>query len=95
MEEDEPTGYVTWAKFSAVTSEILGTKYPTRDDEETLFRAFKAMDTENKGYLEPDELRKYMTTMGEIFTKDEIDEMLAVRLGNEGMHRSNREQDIL
>lgn len=77
MEEDEPSGYITFAKFRETTLNIMSTTYPVQGDEESLFRAFQALDTEKKGYLLPEELRKYMTTMGEVFTKEEVDEMLA------------------
>ena len=78
METDEPTGYIPWTNFSNVTTRIMNGKYPVMADEETLFRAFQALDTEKKGYLLPDELRQFMTTQGEVFTKEEADEMLAV-----------------
>jgi calmodulin len=77
MEEDEPSGYITWLSFQTITTQILSGKYPVKDDEETLFRAFQVLDTEKKGYLMPDDLRKFMTTMGEPFSNDEIEEMLA------------------
>jgi calmodulin len=77
METDEPTGYVPWDNFYKITSEIMKAKYPSKDDEESLFRAFQTLDTEKKGFLTPDELRQVMTTTGEPFTKEEIDEMLA------------------
>lgn len=77
MEEDEPSGYIVYSRFKETTLKILSTAYPIQSDEETLFRAFKTLDTEKKGFLLPDELRKYMATMGESFTKDEVDEMLA------------------
>ncbi len=77
MEQDEPTGYITWEKFSQVAGNVFSTKYPTPDDEETLFRAFQALDAERKGFLLPDDVRKYLTTMGEPLTNEEIEEMLA------------------
>ncbi|KAJ3046513.1 Dynein regulatory complex protein 8 [Rhizophlyctis rosea] len=76
MEEDEPTGYVTHEKFFRVAFRILTSTSYVRDDEEKLFRAFQALDTENKGFLLPDDLRAAMTTEGEAFSTEEIDEML-------------------
>ncbi len=78
METEEPTGYILWNNFYKVTSQIITGIIPTKDDEESLFRAFQALDTDKKGFLLPEELRNYMTTQGEPFTKEEIDEMLAV-----------------
>ena len=80
METEEPTGYILWDNFNKVTSQIITGIIPIKDDEESLFRAFQALDTEKKGFLLPEELRNYMTTQGEPFTKEEIDEMLAVFL---------------
>ncbi|KAJ3358631.1 Dynein regulatory complex protein 8, partial [Kappamyces sp. JEL0680] len=77
MEEDEPSGYVTWSKFQLVASQIMNGKYPVKDDEEVLFRAFQVLDEEKKGYLLPEDIRKFLTTMGEPFTQEEIEEMLA------------------
>lgn len=34
------------------------------------------LDKEKKGYLEPKELTKYMMHEGEVFTQEEMDEML-------------------
>jgi Ca2+-binding EF-hand superfamily protein len=78
MEEEEPTGYVTWIKFSKVAFAILNGKYPKRADEESLYQAFRTLDAEKKGFLVPDDLKKYMVTQGEVFTAEEIDEMLTV-----------------
>jgi calmodulin len=80
METEEPTGYILWDNFNKVTSQIITGIIPIKDDEESLFRAFQALDTEKKGFLLPEELRNYMVTQGEPFTKEEIDEMLAVFL---------------
>ncbi|KAJ3316018.1 Dynein regulatory complex protein 8 [Boothiomyces sp. JEL0838] len=77
MEEDEPSGFVTWERFSKVTIRILSGTYPVKSDEETLFRAFLTLDTDKKGYLLPEELKKSLTSQGEVFTEEEIEEMLA------------------
>ena len=80
MEEDEPTGYVTIAKFTNTVSNTIKSNLFVRDDEEKIYRAFQTLDTDKKGFLLPDELRHYLTTQGEAFTNEEIDEMLTVCL---------------
>ncbi len=35
------------------------------------------MDTQKKGYILPEELHSYMTSLGETFNKDEIASMLS------------------
>jgi Ca2+-binding EF-hand superfamily protein len=77
METEEPTGYIPWDNFFRVAMEIKSGKYPGKDDEESLFRAFQTLDTERKGYLTPEELQRFMTVEGEPMTKEEMDEMLA------------------
>ncbi|KAI8822568.1 uncharacterized protein EV422DRAFT_403996 [Fimicolochytrium jonesii] len=75
MEDEEKTGYISFERLQKVAFRLL-TNNPMRDDEEKLYRAFLALDTDNKGYLTPDDLREYMMSEGEPFTKDEMDEML-------------------
>jgi Ca2+-binding EF-hand superfamily protein len=77
METEEPTGYIPWDNFCRVVTEIMSGKYPAKDDEESLFRAFQMLDADKKGFLTPDELKRFMTMDGEPFTKEEMDEMLA------------------
>ncbi|KAG9336092.1 hypothetical protein JZ751_002439 [Albula glossodonta] len=45
--------------------------------EELLIQAFEVLDQEKKGYLEPEELKKFMTQEGEPFSNDEMEEMLS------------------
>ncbi|KAI9090831.1 hypothetical protein DFS34DRAFT_653887 [Phlyctochytrium arcticum] len=75
MEGEEKGGFVTFDRLAKTALRLLTTNF-LRDDEEKLYRAFLALDAENKGYLTPDELRQYMTTEGEPFTSEEMDEML-------------------
>ena len=44
--------------------------------EDKLMRAFEALDKDQKGFLTAEELTKYLTTEGEPFTEEEMDEML-------------------
>ncbi|KAJ3111159.1 Dynein regulatory complex protein 8 [Physocladia obscura] len=81
MEEEEPTGYIQFDKFFKVATIIFSTNAVIRHDEEEIFRAFQALDAEKKGYLLPDDLRRFMLTDGEAFSQEEMDEMLAVSIG--------------
>ena len=47
-----------------------------RDSEEKLLRAFRTLDPENKGYVESDKIRTLLTTHGERFSQEEIDDFL-------------------
>merc|ERR1711912_14712 len=45
-------------------------------NEEDIIRAFRALDTDGKGYLTTEELRELMTKNEEHFSSDEISEMI-------------------
>ncbi|KAI8921360.1 hypothetical protein PhCBS80983_g02420 [Powellomyces hirtus] len=75
MEGPDKTGYIAFEKLSKVALRLL-TSNTLRDDEEKLYRAFLALDVDSKGYLTPDELRQFMTSEGEPFSNDEMEEML-------------------
>lgn len=47
-------------------------------DPEDLLKAFQLMDPENHGYIMRCDLEKAMMELGEPFTKQEIDEMMAI-----------------
>ena len=51
-------------------------EYP-RDPSDKILKAFQALDTENRGYIEPEELRMHMTRKGEKFSAEEIQDMLS------------------
>ncbi|XP_020794619.1 dynein regulatory complex protein 8 [Boleophthalmus pectinirostris] len=74
--EEDHTGYVHLEKFLPVMTKVLLEKKFPPVPEDRLLQAFKVLDKEKKGYLEPEELTKYMTQQGEIFTQEEMDEML-------------------
>ncbi|XP_068177769.1 dynein regulatory complex protein 8 [Antennarius striatus] len=74
--EDDNMGYVHLDRFlPAMTKALLEHKYPPIP-EEHLLQAFKVLDKENRGYVEPEELEKYLTEEGEVFTQEEAAEML-------------------
>ena len=86
MEEDEPTGFVKYEKFEPVVLKCIQDNEIPTDGEEDLIRAFKALDTEGKGYLTADELRELLTKNEEHFSNDEITEMLAFAVDAETGH---------
>ncbi|XP_059211704.1 dynein regulatory complex protein 8 [Centropristis striata] len=74
--EEDHTGFSHLDKFLPVmTKVLLEHKFPPIP-EDRLLQAFEVLDKDKKGYLEPEELTKYMTQEGERFTQDEMDEML-------------------
>ncbi|XP_070765467.1 dynein regulatory complex protein 8 [Enoplosus armatus] len=81
--EEDHTGYIHLDRFlPAMTKVLLEHKFPPIP-EDLLLQAFEVLDKEKKGYLEPEELTKYMTQEGELFTQEEMDEMLTALADHE------------
>merc|ERR1712048_727685 len=83
VEEEEPTGFIRFERFERMMSRILMENQYPRDSEEKLLRAFRTLDTENKGYVEAEKLRTLLTTHGERFSQEEIDEFLSFAVDTE------------
>merc|ERR1719408_570429 len=83
VEEEEPTGYIRFERFERMMSRILMENQYPRDSEEKLLRAFRTLDTENKGYVEAEKIRTLLTTHGERFTQEEIDDFLNYAVDSE------------
>ncbi|XP_008298688.1 dynein regulatory complex protein 8 [Stegastes partitus] len=74
--EEDHSGFIHLDRFlPAMTKVLLEHKFPPIPKEH-LFQAFEVLDKDSKGYLEPEELTKYMTQEGEPFSQEEMDEML-------------------
>ncbi|XP_070688438.1 dynein regulatory complex protein 8 [Pempheris klunzingeri] len=81
--EEDHAGYIHLDKFlPAMTKVLLEHKF-SPIPEDLLLQAFEVLDKEKKGYLEPEELTKYMTQEGELFTQEEMDEMLTALADHE------------
>ena len=55
---------------------IMSTRMKPRDPMTELREAFKVFDKEGKGYIESSNFRRIMTSMGEVMSPDEIDELI-------------------
>ena len=64
---------------------LLENQYP-RDSEEKLLRAFRTLDPDNKGYVEAEKIRTMLTTHGERFSQEEIDDFLQFAVDAETGH---------
>ncbi|KAL1530828.1 hypothetical protein AB1Y20_001724 [Prymnesium parvum] len=77
IEDEEPNGFIRYERFERMMARVLiETQYP-RDSEDKLLRAFRTLDPDNKGYVEGDKIRTLLTTHGERFTQEEIDDFLS------------------
>jgi Ca2+-binding EF-hand superfamily protein len=54
---------------------MFGEKLNGTDPEDVIKNAFACFDDENKGFINEDRLRELLTTMGDRFTEEEVDEM--------------------
>eukprot|EP00043_Microstomoeca_roanoka_P006418 m.62609 g.62609 ORF g.62609 m.62609 type:complete len:170 (-) comp13405_c1_seq1:96-605(-) len=54
---------------------LFGDKMTGYDPEEVIKNAFACFDPEGSGKLDEDKLRELLTTMGDRFTEEEVDEM--------------------
>ena len=75
-EEEEPTGFIRFERFERMMSRVLLENQYPRDSEEKLLRAFRTLDPDNKGYVEADKVRTLLTTHGERFSPEEIEDFL-------------------
>jgi len=54
---------------------LFGEKLTGTDPEEVIRNAFQCFDEEGRGYLNEDYLRELLTTMGERYTDEQVDEL--------------------
>ncbi|XP_057200247.1 dynein regulatory complex protein 8 [Triplophysa rosa] len=77
LEEEEPTGFVRYERFLPTMTKILLERKFRPITEDLLLQAFEVLDQQKKGYLEQEELTRYLTQEGESFTQEEVEEMLS------------------
>ncbi|XP_052001197.1 dynein regulatory complex protein 8-like [Xyrauchen texanus] len=82
LEEDEPNGFVRFEKFLPAMTKILLEHKFHLITEDLLLQAFEVRSAE-KGHLEPKELTKCFTQEGELFTQEEMEEMLSADIDPE------------
>ena len=78
MQNDEPTGFVSYARFEKKMLEIISTKQFEPDSSDILLQAFKTLDTENKGFLSTETVESLLTTKGTGFRPKELEAFLLV-----------------
>ena len=73
MMEDEPTAFVTYEKFEKKMLEVMAQSLYEADTDDIMLAAFKAIDTDGKGYIDADRMRELLSTYGTAFRPKEID----------------------
>lgn len=73
VQDDEPTGFVSYQKFEKKMLSILATKECDPDSGDVLLQAFRTIDTDNTGYLSSELLEELLTTRGTPFRPKELE----------------------
>ena len=82
----EASGPINFTMFLT----MFGEKLNGTDPEDVIRNAFACFDDDSTGVIHEDRLRELMTTMGERFTEDEVDEMYrGAPINEEGMFDYN------
>merc|ERR1712224_872430 len=82
MRGDDPSSFVKRDKFAAVMLRVLKSQSlkdseVPKDSEETILRAFQALDPEGRGFIGPEALREFMTVKARMpFNAEEFEAML-------------------
>ena len=77
-DNEDPSGYVEYERFSSIIMRTLTETLDifTRDHEERITRAFRALDPDGNGYIDSVRLMELLTSRGESFDEAEAQETL-------------------
>jgi Ca2+-binding EF-hand superfamily protein len=78
VQDDEPTGFVSYQKFEKKMLQILATKECDPDSGDMLLQAFRTIDSDNTGYISAELLEELLTTRGTAFRPKEIEAFMLV-----------------
>ena len=78
VQDDEPTGFVSYQKFEKKMLNMLATKECDPDSGDMLLQAFRTIDTDNTGYISAELLEELLTTRGTAFRPKELEAFLLV-----------------
>ena len=76
MQDDEPTGFVSYSKFEKKMLQLLATKECEPDSGDMILQAFRTIDTNNQGFLSADLLEDLLTSKGTPFRPKELEAFL-------------------
>jgi calmodulin len=78
MQDDEPTGFVSYKKFEKKMLQILATKECDPDSGDMLLQAFRTIDTDSTGFISAELLEELLTGRGTPFRPKELESFLMV-----------------
>jgi calmodulin len=73
MQDEDPTGFISYAKFEKKMLQILASKEWEPDSGDILLQAFRTIDTENTGYISAELMEELLTTRGTPFRPKELE----------------------
>lgn len=73
---NEASGPINFTMFLT----LFGVKLNGTDSEEVVINAFSMFDEDNTGLIPEDQLRDMMTTIGDIFTSDEVSDKMLISI---------------
>lgn len=76
QQQQQSQGFIALDRFEPVALRVLGDANYIRDDEDKLYTAFSILDRDKKGFLTADEIKSILTTEGETFSQEELDEFM-------------------
>lgn len=78
MQDEEPTGFVSYDKFEKKMKQILATRELDPDSGDLLLQAFRTIDTDNQGFISAELMEELMTTRGTPFRPKEMESFLMI-----------------
>lgn len=78
MQDDEPSGLISYKKFEKRMLQILASKEWEPDSGDLILQAFRTLDPENLGYIPGETMEEYMSTKGTPFRAKELESFMAV-----------------
>eukprot|EP01038_Epipyxis_sp_PR26KG_P011279 gene11279-15131_t len=78
MQDDEPTGFVSYKKFEKKMLQILATKEWDPDSGDILLQAFRTIDTDGSGYISAELMEELLQSKGAPFRPKEMEIFLSV-----------------
>ncbi len=73
MQDDEPTNFVSYAKFEKFMLNNLASRECEPDSSELLLQAFRTIDADNNGYISADVMETLLTSKGTPFRTKELE----------------------
>ena len=78
MQDEEPTGFVSYARFEKVMLNLLASRECEPDSSELLLQAFRTIDAEGQGWIAAEVFEALVTSKGTPFRPKELEQFMQV-----------------